>query len=99
MLLHGRKTVAVAGADEPLVGSSARCQSVTITALATNTAVVCIGGSGVDATLATRTGTPLAAGDSLTIASNIDGENDLAHVFVDALVNGEGVSYSYVYSG
>jgi hypothetical protein len=49
-----------------------------------------VGGSTCIALLATRQGTPLEAGDSYSI--DID---DLADVFIDATVSGEGVTFTY----
>ena len=86
----GRKTVTSAGTAETLVASSTACKSVTITALEANTDAVCIGASTVVAALATRRGTPLLAGDSVTIV--ID---DLQKLYIDSVVNGEGVSFHY----
>lgn len=87
----GRKVVAAAGTAEALVAVATPIIEVTITAELDNTDTVVIGGSGVIAALATRVGTPLEAGDSRTL--QID---DLSKVFVDALVSGEGVTFSYL---
>ena len=87
----GRKVVAVSGSAVALVAVATPIIEVTITAELDNTNTVVIGGSGVIAALATRIGTPLEAGDSRTI--QID---DLSKIFVDALVNGEGVTFSYL---
>ena len=85
----GRKTVATAGTAEALAGSTA-AKTVVITAELDNTGLVVVGGSTVVATLATRRGTPLSAGD--TIAMPID---NLADVFLDVTVSGDGVTYSF----
>jgi hypothetical protein len=65
---------------------------VVITALSGNTGVIVVGGSGVVASLSTRSGTPLLAGD--TVILDVD---DLAKVYIDSTVNGEGVSFTYLY--
>lgn len=86
----GRKVVAAAGTAEALATTTA-IKSVVVTAETDNTGIIAVGGSGVVAALATRRGTPLSAGES--IALDID---DLADVFIDSTVNGDGVTYTYV---
>ncbi len=88
-LVDGRKTVPTPGTAVSLVTSSTPCKWVTITALPTNTAQVNVGGSTVLATVGGSTGSPLNAGDSITIpVSNAN------VVFIDARVAGEGVSFT-----
>lgn len=84
---HGVKTVTTAGSHEALAGSTA-CKRVTIQAQTDNTSAVAVGGDGVDATVSTGTGILLFPGDVFEL--DID---NLADVFVDSLVNGEGVRY------
>lgn len=86
---HGKKTVTTAGTDVALASSTA-AKWVTIQAYRANTANIAVGGSGVDATAATGDGVTLAAGESITLP--ID---NLADVFIDATVNGEGVRFTY----
>lgn len=86
----GRKTVASTGTAEALSTTTA-IKEVTITAETDNTDIVVVGGSTVVAALATRRGTPLYPGDSVTLTAD-----DLAEVYVDALVNGEGVTFNYL---
>jgi len=86
-----RKTVTTAGTRVALVASSTPARQVFITALSGNTGVICVGGSTVVASLATRTGVPLDAGDVLAI----DVAN-LATIYIDSTVNGEGVSFLYL---
>jgi len=80
----GQKAVAAAGTDEALAASQALASGVTVKALAANTGNVYVGPEGV----AAATGYVLAAGESVFI--EVD---DLAAVWLDAAVNGEGVSY------
>jgi hypothetical protein len=87
---QGRKTVAAAGTEEPLVAASVAIRSLVVTAETDNTNPVTVGGNGVVGALATRQGTPLAAGESISL--DID---DLAKVYVDVITNGEGVTYTY----
>ena len=86
----GSKDVTTGGTPEPLIGVSTAITKVDITALSSNTNTIVVGDNTVDATLATRTGTPLEPGDSVTI--EID---DLNKVYIDAEVNGEGVTFNY----
>lgn len=85
----GVKVVAAAGTDEALAASTA-AKWVTIQAQTDNTSKVAIGATGVDATIATGDGITLDPGDVLTIPVD-----NLADIFVDALVSGEGVRYIY----
>lgn len=88
-IADGRTTVTTAGTRVALASSTA-CKNVAITAITSNTGIVVVGGSTVVAALATRRGTPLYAGD--TICFDID---NLADVFIDSTVNGEGVTFTY----
>jgi hypothetical protein len=84
-----RKTVTTAGTRVALASSTA-CKQVVITAETDNTGYVVVGGSTVVAALATRRGVPLAPGDSVTF--QID---NLADVYLDSTVNGDGVTFAY----
>lgn len=86
---HGVTTVTTAGTDVALAASTA-CKRVTIQAQTDNTSAVAIGATGVDATIATGNGILLYPGDVFEL--DID---NLADIFVDSLVNGEGVRYVY----
>jgi len=86
----GRQVVATPGTAVALAASTA-IKEVTVTAETNNTDIVCVGGSTVLADLATRRGTPLYAGDSATISAD-----NLAEVFIDALVATEGVTFTYL---
>lgn len=86
----GRRVVAVAGTALALIGSSAPCKKVDVTAELDNTGVIVIGASTVIATLATRTGTPLSAGDYISIEIT-----DANILFINSTVTGDGVTYTY----
>lgn len=86
---HGVKTVAAAGTDEALAGLTA-AKWVTVQAQTDNTGFIAVGASGVDATEATGNGILLDAGESITLP--ID---NLADVFIDATVTGEGARFIY----
>ena len=79
-LLDGTATVVTAGNAVALAASTS-CLRVTVTALDSNTGFILVGSSGGQSN-------KLFPGDSISI--EID---DLAKVFVDAELNGEGVSY------
>jgi len=86
---HGVTTVTTAGTDVVLAASTA-CKWVVVQSQTDNTSKIAVGASGVDATIATGTGILLEPGDSITII--ID---NLADIYIDSLVNGEGVRYTY----
>lgn len=85
----GRKVVTTAGTALALA-TSTPCKKISITAETDNTGIIVVGGSTVVAALATRRGTPLNAGDSYEV--DID---DLADVYLDTTVSGDGVTFTY----
>lgn len=85
----GIQLVASAGTAEALA-SSTSCRKVTVQARPENTDVVVVGASTVVAAAGTRRGIALVPGQSVTL--NV---TDLADLYVDAAVTGEGVSYVY----
>jgi len=87
----GLKVVATAASRVTLVAASTPAKVVIITAETDNTDYVVVGGSTVVALLATRQGTPLNAGDSITLLVD-----DLVDVYLDAVVSGEGVTFTYL---
>ncbi len=86
-LISGDKTVTAAGTAEALA-SAQRVRSVTIVAKDDNTGRIYVGGSDVSSS----TNRGLQAGDVLTHTS-ASGWQDLADIFIDAAVSGEGVDY------
>ncbi len=86
----GRKTVTTAGTVVALTAEEIRCDWVTVTALATNTALVAVGAKGVKAHSGEEAGTLLQPGQSATFSIKA-----LAELLVDAQVSGQGVSYTY----
>jgi len=86
---HGKKTVTTAGTDVALAASTP-AKWVTVQAYRANTANIAVGAAGVDATAATGDGVTLAPGESITLPVD-----NLADVFIDATVNGEGVRFTY----
>lgn len=89
-LVDGRKTCTATATAEALTTASTIVDWIAITAETDNTSVLAVGASTVVATVLTRRGTPLYAGESL-VMRNVD----LNKVYVDAGANGEGVTYTY----
>jgi hypothetical protein len=87
---HGKKAVTTAGTDVALISSSTPAKWVTIQALRANTGFIAVGATGVDATTTTGDGETLAAGEKTTIPCD-----NLADIFIDSTVNGEGVRFTY----
>ena len=84
----GRKVVTTAGTRVALATSTA-CKEVVITAETDNTGIVVVGAAAtVIAAIATRTGVPLSAGDSIVLSSD-----DLADIGLDSTVSGDGVTF------
>jgi len=83
----GRKTVAAAGTAEALA-SNWPCENVYIQAELDNTGIIVVGGPTVVAAAANRRGIALAAGESCLL--EVD---NLAEVYIDATVNGDGVTF------
>lgn len=91
--VSGRDTVAAAATAERILSSSTSVPVVyiDIQAETDNTGLVVIGDSGVVAALATRKGIALNAGDTYRL-ENVD----LADVYADVTVSGDGYTYVYV---
>lgn len=86
-LTNGRKAVAATATPEA-IRTTLACKWVMVTAFKTNTSDVYVGGTGIVADAGSQTGVPLAAGESVTLPVA-----DAASVFVDVLVNAEGVTF------
>lgn len=91
-ITSGTKTVASPGTAEPLVATSTACKKIILTPRPTNTDVVYWGGSNVSAVSGSEVGMPIAGlGAMATI--EID---DVAKIYIDSVVAGEGVIYNYL---
>lgn len=88
-IVDGSKNVTSAGTAVPLVLTTA-CKRVDITAKLANTGVIVVGASTVVASASTRRGIPLNAGDSYSLEIS-----DPSLIYIDATVNGEGVTFVY----
>jgi len=84
----GRKTVTTAGTRVAIASSTTPIKKALIQAERDNTGTVVVGGSSVVAALTTRQGIALSNDDAVVIQAN-----DLANVYIDSEVNGEGVTY------
>jgi hypothetical protein len=88
---EGAKVVAAAGTAEALAAAASLFMSIAIQADPLNTGNIYVGGAGIAAGL----GVALSAGEVLTMS----GGNylvDLADVFIDSDVNGEGVTWTLI---
>lgn len=88
-LSQGGVTVASA-AVATQIGASP-CGQVIVQSASANTGVVCVGGSGVLAAAASRTGIALAPGGTLTLDCD-----SLGQVWVDSTVSGDKVHFVYI---
>lgn len=85
----GSKTVTTPGTAVTLAAAQP-CSEVVVTAKTNNVGIVVVGGSSVVAAEGSRRGTPLGAGDAMSL--EID---DLSKVYIDATNAGEGVTYTF----
>ena len=82
----GKKTVTTAGTAVQLTTTSTPAKMVRITANGANTGNIFVGGSTIDST----------RGKQLVTLQDIQLEiDDLSKVYIDASVNGEGVTYVF----
>jgi hypothetical protein len=83
-VVHGQKTVTTAGTEVALGASTALLSGVRVKALHANTGWIYVGANPVTSS----TGFVLDAGEEVFVEAD-----DLASVYIDSSVNGEGVSY------
>jgi len=88
-IADGRKTVTSAGTAVAL-GSATTIKKITIQALGANTNFVAVGASTVVAASGTERGILLGPYQSVVFTND-----DLADIFVDSVVSGEGVTFQY----
>lgn len=89
-ITSARKTVTTAGTAVQLVSTSTLCKRLDVTALFSNTKNVALGGTTVSAVLSSEMGVQLSPGSTYTFFVN-----DASKVWIDSLVNSEGVSFNY----
>ena len=87
---EGRKVVAATGTAVVLESTEHIVEVVTIQSELNNTGVVVVGGAGVIAAEATREGVGLYPGDSVVLR-----DVDLNKVYIDAITNGDGVTFTF----
>lgn len=88
----GSLDVTTAGTAVPFSSTDQEVKKMDIQAKYSNTDMVVVGASTVVAAAATRRGVAIAPGQTITIYPT-----NLADVYLDAVVNGEGVTYAYYY--
>lgn len=88
----GVKSVTTAGTAEQLSATSIPCRLVEIQARAGNTGQIAIGASTVVATVGSERGIVLQPNQSASFRIE-----EISDLYIDASVNGEGVSYVYFY--
>ena len=88
IITDNRKIVTAAGTRVQLETTSNVVSYIILTAETDNTGVIVVGASTVVATVLTRRGIPLSAGDSISL-----GAVDLADIYLDSTVSGDGVTY------
>lgn len=84
------RSVATAGTAVQLSATNTLCEKVEITAKINNVGFIVVGGSTVVAAQATRRGTPLAQGDTMTLYVD-----NLSKIYLDAENSGDGVTYVF----
>jgi hypothetical protein len=89
-IADGIKAVTTAGTAVALVTASTLCRMVIIQARPENTGVIVVGASTVVASQTTRRGIALVPGQFVTLRVT-----DLANLYLDSTVSGEGVSFVY----
>ena len=92
VIVDGRDVNGTAGTALAMESSSLVVDWIIITAETNNTGVMAVGASTVVAAVGTRRGTPLLAGESMTLKAV-----DLADVYYDATVTGDGITFTYLY--
>lgn len=83
-LVHGQRAVTTAGTEVALTTSKVLKDGITVKAFTTNTGLIFVGLNPVTSS----TGFQLSAGQSIYLKIN-----NPSLIYVDAAVNGEGVSY------
>lgn len=95
-LVSGRTAVVAGGTAVPLSATSTPVRSLWIMAATANTNPVVVGGADVVAAVGTRKGVALRSTDPpLRLTAARDGVDELSDVYVDAVTNGEAVTWAY----
>lgn len=92
----GRKVVTTGGTAVPLSETNLAVKKVIISPETDNTNAITVGGADVVGAAATREGTPLD-NDGTTERSLTLCDVDLKDVYIDAVTNGEGVTFTYLF--
>jgi hypothetical protein len=94
-LVSGRTAVTTGGTAVPLSATSTPIRSLWIMAATANTNPVVVGGSDVVAAVGTRKGVALRSTDPPVRLTSADGVDELSDIYVDAVTNGEAVTWAY----
>lgn len=94
-LVSGRTVVTTGGTAVRLSSTSVSVGAVWVMAATANTNPVVIGGSDVVAAVGTRKGVALRSTDPPVKLSSKDGIDELGDLYVDAVTNGEAVTWFY----
>lgn len=92
----GRKVVTTAGTRVRLSDTPQHVAKVIISAETDNTNPVTVGGADVVGALATRVGVPLDVDDTAERTIELCDVN-LSDIYIDAITNGEGVTFIYLF--
>ena len=92
---QGKKEVTTAGTAEALSATATSFSSLSVCAESNNTGVIAVGGAGVIASLSTRTGIYLDAGDCYSIDLSSGKLGNLNTIYLDTTVSTDGVNYHY----
>lgn len=91
-LVSGNATVVTAGTPVQLSNTPQQAKRLDVTANYNNSDMVVVGGSGVVGAAVGRKGVPIAPGNTYTFTIT-----DVSLVWIDAVSNGDGVSFNYLY--
>lgn len=94
-LVSGRTTVTTGGTAVRLSSTSVSINALWVMAATANTNPVVIGGSDVVAAVGTRKGVALRSTDPPLRLLAQDGVDELSDIYVDAVTNGEAVTWFY----
>jgi hypothetical protein len=94
-LVSGRTAVTTGGTAVQLSATSTPVRCLWIMAATANTNPVVVGGSDVVAAVGTRKGIALRSTDPPVRLTAADGVDELSDVYVDAVTNGEAVTWAY----
>lgn len=96
LTVSGRKVVTTAGTRVQVTTTQTIYTWLGLCAETDNTGIISVGGSDVIASLSTRQGLPLEAGQCLPVGFGSGEGSDLSELYLDSTVSGDGVTYLWV---